>query len=245
MTNSDNTQTGKSKTMILAVIAIVIVLVASGLYFLLNGNNDESDEASGSENLTEINAPDDPASLSLIRTALKERSIGSENAPIVMEDFSSLTCPHCARFHLDILPQLKRNYVDNGQLRIVFKDFPLNLPALQASSISRCINNDTDYFAYIDRLFSTQSEWGTEINAQDALLQTLDGTGLSQEDATACLNSPTITTHILTVQNDAKNQFNIDSTPYFILNGGEAVIRGLRSYDSIAEEIDTLLDQAE
>lgn len=238
-------QNGSVKMIALAVIIIAIILIIGVFAFTSDSTRDDQTQTSVEQTAPQQTIAPDTASDALIQTALQERSLGDANAPIVMEDYSSLTCPHCARFHLEILPQLKRDYIDTGKLRFIYKDFPLNLPALQASAVSRCVQSDDAYFAYLDTLFETQAQWGGEINAKDNLIQTLEGAGLSQTDAEACLNSRTITTHLLTVQNDAKNKYNIDSTPYFVLNEGATIIRGGRTLEGYKEEIDALLETLE
>lgn len=221
------------------IVFIIIALLFVGYGFMSSKDNTADNTATSS--LEDNDTAQDSASASLIDNAMKERSMGSMDAPIVIEDYSSLTCPHCAQFHTEILPQLKASHIDTGKVRLVYKDFPLNLPALQASSISRCIESDDAYFTYLEQLFTTQSTWATETNAKETLLNNVGMTGLSREDAANCLNSAAITKHILTVQNEAKNNFQIDSTPFFVINNGKGKIRGVRTYDMFVEELDKIM----
>jgi protein-disulfide isomerase len=71
---------------------------------------------------------------------LSERVLGDPNAPITILEYSSLTCPHCASFHANTLPQLKKDYIDTGKVKLVFRDFPFDRAALQASMLARCSN---------------------------------------------------------------------------------------------------------
>lgn len=228
-----------SKKTITLIGLILTILVIIGLTLYISNKNTATQDAATS--LTEADNPNDTASNAMIEIAMRERSLGSPDAPIVIEDYSSLTCPHCAQFHTEVLPKLKESHIDTGKVRLIFKDFPLNLPALQASSISRCVEDDDAYFAYLDLLFSTQSDWATDTNAKDKLLNNVGITGLSREEASNCLESAAITQHILTAQNDAKNRFNIDSTPFFIINDGKGKIRGVRTYDMFLEELDKIM----
>ncbi len=228
------------KIITLLIVLITVVIIAGLAIFVSDKNQDvTSDKSQASFDASDDS--NDSASSTFIKIAMKERSLGSASAPIVIEDYSSLTCPHCAQFHTEILPKLKVSHIDTGKVRLVYKDFPLNLPALQASSISRCIQSDDAYFAYLDQLFSTQEEWAFETNAKDKLLSEVGMTGMSRDQALSCLNSGTITKHILTAQNDAKNKFNIDSTPYFIINDGQGKIRGVRTYDMFIAELDKIM----
>ncbi|MBF0248208.1 MAG: thioredoxin domain-containing protein, partial [Alphaproteobacteria bacterium] len=78
------------------------------------------------------------AEVASMENALKEMSIGKADAPVVMNDYSSLTCPHCAAFHTTTLNQIKKDYVDTGKVRVVFHDFPLDRIALAAMMLTRC-----------------------------------------------------------------------------------------------------------
>ncbi|MDH5772781.1 MAG: DsbA family protein, partial [Rhodospirillaceae bacterium] len=74
--------------------------------------------------------------------ALSEKTIGSPDAKVVIHEYASLTCSHCANFHTNVLPEIKKNYVDTGKVRIVYHDFPLDDLALAASMLARCAGND-------------------------------------------------------------------------------------------------------
>src|SRR5262245_60622491 len=71
-----------------------------------------------------------------------ERSLGKSDAPVVMIEYASATCPHCAQFHRDILPQLRSEYIDTGKLRFIYREFPLDKVAMGASILVRCVPED-------------------------------------------------------------------------------------------------------
>lgn len=227
------------KTIILIAVGLAIAaLIATALYVSSKNAEPSSVEQSS---ISDADINNDTASKDLIERALRERAIGASDAPITIEDYSSLTCPHCAQFHTEVLPKLKESHIDTGKVRLIFRDFPLNLPALQAASIARCVESDDVYFAYLDQLFGTQGDWATDVNARDKLLNDVGLTGLSREEAASCLESASITKNILTLQNEAKTRHNIDSTPYFIINDGKGKIRGVRTYDMFIEELDKIM----
>ena len=89
--------------------------------------------------------------------------IGKDGAKIKIEIFSSLTCPHCAKLHLNVLPELIKNYADTEKASINLKDFPLDLPALNAAKIAKCIS-PKKILKYYDTIYSTQPEWVTGSN---------------------------------------------------------------------------------
>ena len=71
--------------------------------------------------------------------------LGNIDAPITMIEYASLSCPHCAAFHTKKLPIIKEEYIDTGKVRLIFRDFPLNLPALQASMVTHCVGEEMPY----------------------------------------------------------------------------------------------------
>jgi len=72
-------------------------------------------------------------------------TIGDENAPITIIEYASMSCSHCADFHTNTLPELKTEFIDTGKVRMVFRDYPFNYPALLGSMMMRCIPGDVRY----------------------------------------------------------------------------------------------------
>lgn len=169
------------------------------------------------------------------------KSIGKLDAPVTMYDFSSLTCPHCALAHHNIIPQLIRDYVDTGKLRIVFWDFPLNAPAMDASKVSRCMSSE-HYFAFISLLFSSQEQWIS--NHPAALIQNAVLAGLPADKAKACLEDTTVEEALIEGVRNASTQFNVQATPTFVFNDGKKVIEGARQYIEFQMAIDGLIEEA-
>jgi len=89
---------------------------------------------------------------------LGDQALGNPNAPLIVVEYSSMTCPHCAEFHLNTFPEVKRRYVDAGRMRFVFREFPLDLLAVAAAVLARC-SGSGNYFRMIDMLFTRQNEW--------------------------------------------------------------------------------------
>ena len=84
--------------------------------------------------------------------------IGDENAPITIIEYASMSCSHCANFHNNTLPELKKEYIDTGKVRMVFRDYPFNYPALLGSMMMRCIPEDVRY-DYMNALYQLQNTW--------------------------------------------------------------------------------------
>lgn len=187
------------------------------------------------ERLTNMEENDDPL------TAI--RAIGDPNAPVVMEEFSSLTCPHCAHFHEETLPLIKEQYVDTGKVYLIFRDYPLNKPAVEAAGIARCMPAD-EYYDFITVLFRTQMEWATAGSPQK-LLQTAKLAGLNDEELETCLSNRDLVKYILATMKHNSQKYDISSTPTFVFNDGAATIKGNRSFEEFASQIDELIANAD
>lgn len=171
------------------------------------------------------------------------RTMGSIDAPVTMVEYSSLTCPHCAHAHETVLPQLIKDYVQTGKLRIVFNDFPLNKEALDASKVSRCVANN-QYFNFLTLLFTDIEKWAYTGNHPDALITNATLTGLSAERARECLNDKAIEDALIASVQDAASTHKINSTPTFVFNDGAATIAGAKPYAEFKKTIDDLLAKA-
>ena len=174
---------------------------------------------------------------------LADRTLGDPKAPVRMDEYFSLDCPHCARFDLDVLPQIKENYIDKGKVYLVFHDFPLHEISLQAALIARCAPPDR-YVAMIETLFRVQQGWVLQNPQQslDALKQQAKFAGLSDDQVNACLNDRALEDGLLQAQLAASKAYGINATPTFIFNtkpDDKIVAEG--PYDKFKDKIDSLL----
>lgn len=215
-----------NKTIILTGIIVAVMAVSILIYALVFAKTDaiappQTAEVTQAPNEITVTEYDPATAEQWIKDAVAHRTLGDENAPITIIDFSSLSCSHCADFHLKVLPELKKEYIDTGKAKLVFADFPLNLPALQATALTRCITDKDAYFAMIDQLFRTQTEWGATDNARGNLINAVKFSGLSREDAAKCIDNPVLISGLLQQQDEAKTKYSIQSTPTFILLKGD------------------------
>jgi protein-disulfide isomerase len=167
-----------------------------------------------------------------------EHAMGSADAPVTIIEYSSLTCPHCAAFQKETFPGLKAKYIDTGKVRFIARDFPLDQYALQAAVIAHCAGDDR-YFTFVDALFATQDTWARAKDPTEALKQLARLGGLAPDALDACLADKSMADAVLQSELDAQKQYNVESTPTFIVNG--KAYPGERSLDSFAEIIDPLL----
>jgi protein-disulfide isomerase len=154
---------------------------------------------------------------------------GDANAPITMIEYSSLSCPHCARFQKEVLPQLKKDFIDTGKVKLIQRDFPLNKPAVQAAQLAHCAS-PMRYFALVDVLFKTQDQWLNE-NAVEQLAQIAATAGIDRPTFDACLANKDIENKIVATRKAGEDAFQVNATPTFIVNGVK--LEGEQSYDDL------------
>lgn len=184
-----------------------------------------------------------PAPVPAADPRMAERSLGKADAPIVMDEFLSLTCSHCADFTTKTLPKLEKNYIETGKLRIVYHDFPLDGISLKAAALARCVPAD-NYFPYIKLLYANQSVWAFGNNPIDAIVQYAVLAGLSRDKAEACMGDTKLLDAIVAERTEATKAYSITATPSFIVNKGQAAINGAQNYNIYADTIDGLLGHA-
>jgi protein-disulfide isomerase len=171
---------------------------------------------------------------------LSEPSIGDPAAPVTIIEYSSMTCPHCAAFHANTLPELKERYIDAGKVRLVLRDFPLDQNALRASMIAHCAGEDR-YPQFVEVFFAQQASWARANDPVQALKQLAQLGGLSADKVDACLADKALEEAILQARLDGQEKYDIKSTPSFIIDG--KTYSGDQSVQKFAEIIDPLLGQ--
>ncbi len=174
-----------------------------------------------------------------------DMAIGDPRAPIVMVEYASLTCPHCAKFHEDIFPELKARYIDTGKMRFIFRQLPTPpVPyAVGAEAVARCAGPD-NYFGLLDVLYEKQNYWVRASNPRSALMEIAATAGISQEDFDACVSDEANITRIQAFSKIANEDFNITGTPSFVINGERRPHVAGRPYglEDFTAVIDPLLD---
>jgi protein-disulfide isomerase len=162
----------------------------------------------------------DPAQLAP-RKEGDDMVMGLATAPVTIIEYASLTCPHCAAFATAALPDIKTQYVDKGLVKFVYRDFPLDRMALQASKLARCSGPER-YFAFIDVLFRQQATWtrGNDANQiMDNLRRLARLGGMSDTAVDACLRDTAIENAILEQRMKGERDDKVSSTPTIIING--------------------------
>jgi protein-disulfide isomerase len=164
--------------------------------------------------------------------ALPENAMGKEDAPFTIVEYSSMTCPHCARFHKDVLPELKKKYIDTGKARYIVREFPLDNVAAAAFMLARCIDQ-AKYFDFIDLLYVNQEEWAFGGNPLPGLQKFAKQVGFTEERFNQCLADEKTLAHIEAVRNQANTQFNVRATPTFFINGKKLDGVAIADFDKV------------
>jgi protein-disulfide isomerase len=149
---------------------------------------------------------------------IKRIIIGNENAKISIIAYESLTCSHCANFHIDVLPDLKKEYIDTGIAKIEFRHFPLDVAAFNASKIAQCKNDGNSEILNI--LYLNQSKWikgGTIDEVNENLKKFLVSEGI-QVDFEKCTNNKSIEDFVLNDRIEGVKKFKVNATPTIIIN---------------------------
>jgi protein-disulfide isomerase len=150
----------------------------------------------------------------------QDRVLGKQDAPITIVEYASLTCPHCAHFDQDVLPQLKQKWIDSGKAKLVFRDFPLDQSALLAATVARCEPPDR-FYGFVDTLFKTQEEWGAAKDPRTALQRLAQLGGMNKQEFTSCIDNKAGQDKVVQSRFVAANQLGVDSTPTFFINGSK------------------------
>jgi protein-disulfide isomerase len=166
--------------------------------------------------------------------------MGPENAPIKIKEYFSLTCGHCANFHAKTLPQLKERYIDTGKVQLEFIDYPLDRLAIIAATLARTLPTKDGYLEAISILLKKQKQWAYSKKPLDELLSIAKLFGVSSKQFDEILkNIPLMQEIINKMENESKN-FNIESTPTFIINNDHK-ISGALSFKDFEKELLTLI----
>ena len=169
--------------------------------------------------------------------ALPDKQLGKDDAKVTIVEYASMTCPHCAHFAATTFPELKTKYIDTGKARYILREFPFDPSAEAGFMLARCSKDN--YFPMVDVLFKQQANWVGVNNTKDALLQISKLAGFTQESFEACLTDQKLLDDVRSVQKRGADEFKVDSTPTFFING--KTYKGAMSIEEMSAIIDPLL----
>lgn len=224
------------RKIVIGTLALAVV-VAIGLFggFAIKSNAVEANgiqpAASGEMKAAEVSTAEPLAS--------KTYAMGNPNAPVKIKEFASLSCPHCADFHKNILPEVKKNLIDTGKVYFEFINFPLNASAMNGAVVALCMPEDR-YNQFITFLFDNQTSWAFNEDHSKFLLQNAKLLGASEEKLNDCLNNGKIKQGIVANMQAAQEKYHIESTPSFVINETET-FSGTTSFDDFNKKVSEYL----
>ena len=169
-------------------------------------------------------------------------SIGSDNAKVTVKVFSSLTCPHCANFHTKIFEKLKKEFVDTNIVKFEHHSFPLDLAALNAEKVLRCVDSKEKRLDFLSKLYEKQDSWaiGADINSINSkLVKIANDYNLNDDKINFCLNDEKMEDKILNERIEGDKKYSIKSTPTIFVN--EKKYEGKHNYEDFKKIIKKFL----
>lgn len=145
---------------------------------------------------------------------LKDEIMGDQNAPVTLLEYASMTCPHCKSFHEQIMPAIKKNYIDTGKVKYILRPFPFDgdRRGEAAFMLAKCAPNNS-YYPMLDALFSTQKAWGGRSNPVPELLRISKLSGMTEDDFKTCLGDQELLSKMIEGRNLAVRKFKVQATP--------------------------------
>ncbi|MBQ9732004.1 MAG: DsbA family protein [Alphaproteobacteria bacterium] len=207
------------KTISGLIAGVVVFFMAGGVYLSSKGFVFQDDGSivlvapAAAQDETAYTPPSIPDNIVLPT----EHSEGKADAPVTLYEYSSFGCSHCADFHLGVLPELKKEFVDTGLLRVVFVPFPLDKNSMSAALVAECVPEDK-YFEFINLLFKKQRDWELSRDPEKVIKQYATLNGLPAEDADKCLHNDDNAREILSNRQNGIAQLGIRGTPTFIIS---------------------------
>ena len=206
------------KMLIVAGGVVAVAAIMLGVYF---GTRSASTGPSPTQ------APPDKAGL--LKVLPSDVVLGDPNAPILMIEYASFTCPHCAHFHTQILPELKKKWIDSGKVKLIYRDFPLDQVAAKAAQIAECAGNDR-YFGVIDLIFRGQEQWAAASDPLAELAKPLRIAGMGEKEIKECLANEAKANEVIADYKGGE-ALGVNSTPTLFIDG--QLYRGARSVEEL------------
>jgi protein-disulfide isomerase len=169
-------------------------------------------------------------------------SLGDKDAPVYLVEYASLSCGHCAEFHNTMLPQLKEEFIDKGQVYIEFRDFPTSQSGLDAAKLVRCMAPARQY-KFMDLLFQTQDMWAFTED-RTPLFQHAKLAGLNDEQIEKCIADTEIEQTLLDSVKKAQVTYSVSSTPTIVAFPTNEKLQALTNFKLVKKQILRALENA-
>ncbi|MBX4336117.1 DsbA family protein [Bartonella raoultii] len=168
---------------------------------------------------------------------VQDRFEGEANAPVIIVEYASLTCVHCAHFYNDVLPQIRKKYIKTGKVKLIFRDYAFDPRATAGFMLARCAPEDR-YFPLIEVLFQKQNDWVWAKDALTPLKKISLMAGFTDESFNACLKNQTILDEV-NASFERGKELGVKATPTFFINGHK--YEGAMKVEDFSSIIDSFL----
>lgn len=187
------------------ILSVVVALAAGGAWYFLGQSGESAAASSGTADA--ITAHD--------------MTMGNPGAKVVFIEYAAPMCPHCAHFNDEVMPEIKKSYIDTGKVFYVFRVFPLGAPDGVVEKLARCLPK-AKYFPFMDQIFRNHPEWNPQYGVQDVrggLLKQAQTAGMSEAQFDTCIADTKEDAVINQVASDGQAKYNITGTPTIVING--------------------------
>lgn len=192
-------------------------------------------EASSEASAAETTAETAPEIVEMVK--------GDVNAPVEIIEYASFTCPHCARFSNEVLPQIEENYIKTGKVKLVYRDVYFDKYGMWAAMVARC--SPEKFFGISDMIYKTQGDWvkaGSDQGIADSLRKIGLMAGVGKDQLDACMNDSAKLKALVGWYQENATRDNITSTPSFLIDGKSY---SNMSYDDFAKVLDEHYEAAQ
>tara|TARA_Y100000588_G_C13996980_1_gene813935 strand:- start:340 stop:933 length:594 start_codon:yes stop_codon:yes gene_type:complete len=167
----------------------------------------------------------------------EEVFLGNKHAKVIVIEYASMTCVHCANFHKTVYPKIKENFIDTNKIKFIYRDFPLDKQALFGSVLAKCAPKEK-YFDFVKIILTTQEKWiSNDDTFMDKLINIGKLAGLSENKITNCFKDENLVDRIINDRTTAEKKYNITSTPSLIINEKKYSAMSYENFEKIVENL--------
>ncbi|MDZ7713038.1 MAG: DsbA family protein [Rhodovibrio sp.] len=220
----------------------VLVLAVAGLFAQVGPGVVGGQPAMAAEEAAGSSAADsDDDAARSVEIRASDHVLGDPDAPVAIVEYTSLTCPHCADFHTGILPKLRREWIEPGKAKLVYRHFPLDTLSLAAALLANCFDDDR-FFEVVGTLFARQADWARAEQPVQVLREITRSAGMADSTFDRCVSDQGAADQILADRKTFAQQVGIQATPTFMIHGQR--IQGARSYETFHRALEQALQEA-
>jgi protein-disulfide isomerase len=216
-------------TRVFAILCAVVILVIGAKVYMSQPGPAVTDALIGSANAQETADID--------TSTIPDMVQGAEDAPITMIEYASYTCPHCAAFHAGPYQEIKKNYIDTGKVKLIYREVYFDRYGLWGSMVARCGGPDK-FFGITDLIFKGQSDWaklGTPTEIVDAFKKIGRLAGISDEELNACLQDGEQAQTLVAWYQENAEEHDVTGTPSFVINGEKVGNQSYAEFEALFE----------